>query len=451
TSAPDILENIIALCRDSNRKIYIFIDEYDNFSNTILVTSGRQAYEELTHGEGFFRAFFNVLKMGTTDIDAPISRLFITGVSPVTMDDVTSGFNTGKNISIDPEFNQMLGFTENDVTSMIEYYRHQDLVKHETPYLLDILREWYGHYLFSKKSTTKIYNSDMVLYFMDYYLRRAEPPEDLIDRNVRIDYGKLRHLLVIDKTHYKTTNGNFNRLKQIIRDGEIASSLVKGFPVEKLIHTNNFLSLLFYFGLLTVKGVEAGELILKIPNETVKRLYYDYVSEAYEETEVFSLDLYRYNRLMHGMGYKGEWRLLFDYIAGRMRESMSLRDLITGESSIRAFLNVYLGLSSLYIIHAEREYNKGFADLFTEPFLAGYEGIKYSYLLEIKYIKKGAFKKKDKLDKEILRLVAEAEAQLNSYSLDEKFKKSTANTTLIRLVLVFSGNDLVHSEPAKSS
>ncbi len=290
----------------------------------------------------------------------------------------------------------------------------------------------------------------MVLYFMDYYLENAEPPDDLIDRNVRIDYGKLRNLIVLAKSHYKTTNGNFERLKQIVRDGEIASTLVKGFPVEKLTHTNNFLSLLFYFGLLTVKGEEAGELILTIPNETVKRLYYDYVSEAYEETDVFSLDLYRFNRLMHAMAYKEEWRGLFDYIAGRMRDSMSLRDLITGESSIRAFLNVYLGLSSLYIIHTEKEYNKGFADIFTEPFLARYEGIKFSYLLELKYIKKGAFKKKDKLDKELLRLVAEAEAQLNRYSLNEKFKKSTAGTSVIRLVLVFTGNDLVYLEPAKA-
>ncbi|MCP4153680.1 MAG: AAA family ATPase, partial [bacterium] len=226
TTASDILGNIIALCNDSNCKIYIIVDEYDNFSNTILATSGKKAYEDLTHGEGFFRAFFNVLKAGTSNINAPISRLFISGVSPVTMDDVTSGFNTGKNISIEPEFNCMLGFTEDDVTAMIEYYGKQGMIKHDAAYLLDIMTEWYGHYLFTEdiEHCVTMFNSDMVLYFMDYYLRRNKPPKDLIDRNVRIDYGKLRHLIVLDKSHYKTTNGNFERLKQIVRDGEIAST-----------------------------------------------------------------------------------------------------------------------------------------------------------------------------------------------------------------------------------
>lgn len=441
-SASDILLNVTTLCEDSKQKLYIIIDEYDNFSNTILATSGSRAYEELTHGEGFFRAFFNFLKEAATGTGAPIARLFITGVSPVTLDDVTSGFNIGKNISTRPDFNEMLGFTEHDVVEMIEYYREKGLVKHPTPFLLDIMSAWYNNYLFSSKSKTTLFNPDMVLYFMDEYMNGFEVPNNLIDRNVRIDYGKLRHLIVIDSDKGKLPNGNFNRLKEIIEKGEIrAKEIVGGFPVENVTHTRNFLSLLFYFGLLTVKRVEAGELLLQIPNETVRQLYYDYISEAYEETGTFSMDWYRYDRLMHDMAYRGEWKPLFEYIAQRMKESMSLRDLMTGEKSIQAFLNVYLGLSQLYIVHPEKELNKGFADIFLEPFTARFKGIDYAYILELKYIKKGDKGDKDK-DEKVSVVVQRAETQLEKYVLDEKFKKSIENKVLIKLVLVFSGTEL---------
>jgi hypothetical protein len=216
-SSADILLKTTNLCALSNRKLYIIIDEYDNFANTILSTSGSEAYKDLTHGEGFFRAFFNVLKEGTTGSGAPISRMFITGVSPITLDDVTSGFNIGKNFSMEPEFNEMLGFTEDDALRMIEYYRQYGLLVYESRYLLDIMNEWYDNYIFSKKSKTTVYNSDMALYFIDKCIRSHDIPDQLIDRNVRIDYGKLRHLMVIDSDRQKLTNGNFSRLKQIDR------------------------------------------------------------------------------------------------------------------------------------------------------------------------------------------------------------------------------------------
>jgi len=436
-SPVDIVAKAAQFCHFSNRKIYIIIDEYDNFANTILASSGSKAYEALTHGEGFFKAFFNFLKEGTTGTDAPISRLFITGVSPVTLDDVTSGFNIGKNISLRPEFNGLLGFTENDVIEMIEYYRGHGLVKHSTPYLMGIMNAWYNNYVFSKKSKTTVFNSDMVLYFIDLYKNDSEIPDNLIDRNVRIDYGKLRHLIIIDSEKGKLPNGNFSRLKEIIEKGEIKSNeIVEGFPVENITHAKNFLSLLFYFGLLTIKGVEAGEVLLKIPNETVRQLFYDYISEAYEETGTFSLDWYHYDRLMHDMAYQGEWKPLFEYISKRMKESMSLRDLITGEKSIQAFLTVYLGLSQLYIIHPERELNKGFADIFLEPFTARYREMKYAYILEIKYLKR------DAKNKNIDGIVKEAEAQIKKYALDKKLVKTIENKVLIKLVLVFSGTEL---------
>jgi len=443
-SAADILSTLIRLCKDSGQKIYTVIDEYDNFSNTILAVSGEGAYQDLTRGEGFFRSFFNILKGGTGGMDAPIKRLFLTGVSPITLDDVTSGYNIGQNISTAPRFNQMLGFTETDVQDMLDYYREHGLIAHDNRYLLPIIRRWYNNYIFSPDADTPLFNPDMVLYFLYEYFKRSGIPENLIDRNVRIDYGKLRHLIVLDSEKGKATNGNFSRLKQIVEDGYIRTEkLVDGFPVEKMADTENFVSLLFYFGLLTIKEVVDDEPVLQIPNETARRLYYDYIKEAYQETDIFSMDWYRYGRLMHSMAYKGDWKPLLEYLGQRMKESMGLRDLMTGEKSIQAFLNVYLGLSQLYIIHPERELNKGFADIVMEPFTARYPGMKHAYIIEIKYIKKN-----DKNQK-IEPLVKQAKEQLKRYTQDSKFKKNFKGINFINLIVVFCGTELKYIGEAK--
>jgi hypothetical protein len=438
-SPSDIVAAIVRLCRDSGQKLYVIIDEYDNFANTILSTAGKGAYQKLTHGEGFFRSFFNVLKSGTSGLDAPITRLFLTGVSPITLDDVTSGYNIGKNVSLEPDFSRMLGFTRQDVADMIEYYRQAGKVHHQTDELMAILEEWYDHYLFCEEDDIRLFNADMVLYFFDHYLTRQKLPADLVDRNVRIDYGKLRYLILTDsgRGQKRAVNGNFERLKEILEQDRTTAKLEKGFSLDEIMNTDNFVSLLFYFGLLTIDGVDKDRLVLKIPNETIKRLYYDYIKKGYRETDIFDLDLSQYSDLISDMAYEGKWQPFFDYITGLMRDSLSLRDLISGEKSIQAFLNVYLGLSNLFIIHAERELNKGYADLLMEPFLAGYEGIKYSYLLEIKTVKAGERAGSPRLQK----LKREAAAQLKQYSLDKRLKRSMACTTLIRLVLIFSGHE----------
>jgi len=375
-------------------------------------------------------------------MEAPFTRLFLTGVSPVTLDDVTSGFNIGKNISLRPTFNRMLGFTTDEVIEIIEYYRSNGMINHPTDYLLEIMTRWYGNYLFSVDDDVRLFNSDMVLYFIDNYLNRQKLPDNLIDRNVRIDYGKLRHLIIVEKDKNKTFNGNFGRLKEIIEKGETSAELQEGFPLEELVDENNFISLLFYFGLLSIVRSELNEQVLEIPNETIRRLYYDYIKKGYEDTGIFSLNLSMYSRLMKEMASKGKWKPLLHYITGLMQESMGLRDLITGEKSIQAFLNVYLGLSDLYIIHSEKEMNMGFADIVMEPFLARYPGVKYSYLIEIKYIKPQKGQKPD--PGEIEQLKAEAEDQLKKYSADEKFKKNLEKTTLIKLMMIFSGHQPVH-------
>jgi hypothetical protein len=443
-SAPDVMITLLNYVPGKKQKLYVIIDEYDNFANTILSEAGEQEFQKITHGTGFFRAFFNVLKGGTSDIDAPISRLFMTGVSPITLDDVTSGFNIASNISLDTDINEIMGFTQQEVETMIEYYRQTGKIRHPTPVLLEMMSQWYNHYRFSVHSTREVFNTVHVLYFLKEYMKDSQFPGTLIDHNARIDYDKLRHLILTDKKGTPQTNGNFSKLRQIMENDSIHSTIVDTFPVHKLVSPENFVSLLYYFGLLTITGSdEENKAILKIPNEAIKRLYYDYIKETYEETGMLTIDLSWYEALMKDMAFNGIWEPLIAYLVDRMETSMGIRDLITGEKALQAFLNVYLGLSALYLVYSEKELKKGFPDLVLEPFLAQYPQLKYSYLIEIKYIKSQG-KKKALPPGKIKKVQEEAEDQLKRYSLDEKFLKAIGQTTLKKLVLIFCGHRLVY-------
>lgn len=436
----DIMERLLGVCRNGGSKVYVIIDEYDNFANTIWSAAGSAEYERITHGDSFFRDFFKSVKKGTND--NTITRLFMTGVSPITLDDITSGFNIGLNISVWDSFQDMLGFREEDVIGMIEYYGGIGKVFHETFFLMEMMGRWYNHYCFSEKVGKGIYNPTLVLYFMNRYLQDKNIPKNLIDSNVKIEYSKLKHLLLVDRQSTWKSNGNFLKLKTVIEDGYINSHIEESFPLRVLGETGNFCSLLFYFGLLTIKGPgEGGKLRLEIPNESVKRLFYDYIKETYWEMGVFRLDLDKYANLMNDMAFRGQWKPLLDFLTGEMAKSTSLRDYIGGEKSIQAFLNVYLGLSDLYLVYPEKELNKGYADIILEPHLERFPGIEYAYLIELKYINAGKVGDGDFLQKKI----KEAEDQVRRYCKEGRLLKTLGKRKLIGLVGVFSSHEALYT------
>ena len=292
-ASPAITEKLGALFRyvgDHDIPLYVLIDEYDNFANTVLAHHGAEAYESFTHGGGFYRNFFATLKSGTARSGGGIDRLFITGVSPITMDDVTSGFNIGKNISLNPDFNEMVGFTGAEVRRLVDIYRGHGVLDQDADEAMALMGEWYNGYRFAKAADTDLFNTDMVLYYLDESMPNRGVPDYLIDTNVRIDYDKLRHLLVVGRQ----LNGNFDLLREVIGEGQKDVLRIQpSFPLKRLTDRVNFLSLLHYFGLLSIRGVVDGALRLAIPNQTVKQLMYGYLRDGYQDVEVFTVDLYR--------------------------------------------------------------------------------------------------------------------------------------------------------------
>lgn len=432
------LEYIYFHAKKRNLKLFIIIDEYDNFANTILSSYGKVEYKKLTHGEGFFRHFFNKLKVGTTDMNAPIARLFITGVSPLTMDDVTSGFNIGENISTLSEYNQMVGFTESEVVEMIEYYKKEGKINIPTSELIKIMQPWYNNYHFAETDTKPMYNSNMVLFFIKHLISTGKIPTELIDMNVRIDYKKFHQLIVWDKQ----LNGNFSKLKEVTDKGEINAKLYSNFSVNELTNPDKFVSLLFYFGLLTICGQKEGKPLLKIPNETMKTLWSEYISKAYNESGVFKIDTYKYENLIGDMAYRADWKAVFSFLTDQINKQTKIRDYINGDAMIKGFLLAYLNLTDHYTIHTKKEMNKGFADFYLEPFTILHTEIPYSYLIEVKYMKRSD---KKPTENQINTLISEATEQLNKYENDEFVQKTKAHTKILKLALVYSGWELVGS------
>ncbi|WOE69039.1 AAA family ATPase [Hydrogenimonas thermophila] len=406
------------------KNLYILIDEYDHFANRLLLQDRREYLDVVSQKEAVFKQFFTVLKAGTSGNNAPIKRMFITGVTPMTMYDVTSGFNIGSNISLNSSFNEMLGFSENEVKEMMEYF-------HIPLKYFDLMKEWYDNYQFSKKNSTKIFNTDMASYFIKEYHKEDEPPRELIDINVRSDYSKLRDVIYTNRK----LNGNFETLKNLIAGDTIELETIKtDFSGANFKDEDNFKSLLFYLGLVTIKEV-ALKTVLKIPNETIKRIDIDFLKDSLELEEMFELNVSKLSALLADFARYGKLEV-FNYLAQEIKRNTGLRDYIQNEQTIKAMFLAYLSLTQYFVVKSELELNKGFADITLKP-LNPY--VEYFGLLEFKF-----YHKKDEKPNTIKTLVSEAKEQLNRYEKDELVQNFIKEgKRLVKVVLVFRDYELV--------
>ena len=433
------LNELFTYAADHGIPLCALIDEYDNFANTVLAHHGEAAYQRFTHGGGFYRNFFATLKAGTEAGSGGLERLFITGVSPVTLDDVTSGFNIGSNVSVDPDFNELLGFTESEVLGLLRTYRDHGVFSQDVDAAMGLMRDWYNGYRFAKSAETDVYNTDMVLYYLNQSMPNRPVPDDLIDVNVRIDYGKLRHLLVVGRQ----LNGNFDLLRQVIGEETVETPIQSSFPLDRLDQAENFLSLLHYFGLLSIRDVVGGVPRLAIPNQTVRRLMYGYLRDAYRDVEVFSVDLFRFDRLLRRMANEGAWEPVFAFLRDAVAAQTGIRDYIGGEKVIQGFLAAYLSVTDHFVFRSEAELGKGHADICLEPLVARYPHLRHGFLIELKYVKRSD----QRVETRVAAALAEAAAQLRSYLADARLARQYPAVRFIGLAAVFHGWEIAACEP----
>lgn len=438
--AVEQLDYLYHQCELAGQQIYLFIDEYDHFTNAILSDAESiHRYTEETHKEGYLRAFFNRVKAGTY---SSIKRCFITGVSPVTMDDLTSGFNIGTNYSLTPKFNAMMGFTEDEVREMLTYYSTKAPFHHTVDELIELMKPWYDNYCFAQECYDQptLYNSNMVLYFVKNYIdNNGKAPRNMIESNIRIDYEKLRMLIRKDKEFAHDAS----IIQTLVSLGYITGELKDGFPAANIVDSDNFVSLLYYFGMLTVSGTYKGKTKLIIPNQVVREQLYTYLLNTYNEADL-SFNNHEKDELSSALAYDGAWQSYFDYIADCLKCYASQRDKQKGESFVHGFTLAMTAQNRFYRPISEADTQSGYVDIFLSPMLEIYPDMSHSYIIELKYARY-----KDP-ESRVEELRAEAIAQTNRYADTDRVKNAIGTTQLHKIVVVYKGMEMRVCEEVNS-
>ena len=426
------LDYLISECERAGQKVYLFIDEYDHFTNAILSDpESLHRYTNETHGEGYLRAFFNKVKAGTY---SSIKRCFITGVSPVTMDDLTSGFNIGTNYSLSSKFNQMMGFTEAEVREMLAYYSTKISFNHTIDELIGLMKPWYDSYCFAQEcyGETTLYNSNMVLYFVKNYIdNNGRVPRNMIESNIRIDYEKLRMLIRKDKEFAHDASA----IQTLVSQGYITGELKESFPAANIVDSDNFVSLLYYFGMLTISGMYKGKTKLTIPNQVVQEQLYTYLLNTYNEADL-SFSNHEKDELASALAYDGAWQSYFGYIADCLKRYASQRDKQKGEFFVHGFTLAMTAQNRFYRPISEADTQAGYADIFLCPLLDIYPDMQHSYIIELKYAKY-----KDPEDR-VEELRKEGIAQANRYADTDTVQNTVGSTQLHKIVVVYKGMEM---------
>ena len=439
------MELIFKAAKAHQYHLYLIIDEYDNFTNVILNERGENVYHAITHADGFYRDVFKKFK-------GNFERIFMMGVSPVTLDDVTSGFNIGWNISIKPEFDEMLGFSTTDVVEMFTYYKEHGSIPADSDIdaIVNDMKPWYDNYCFAKqtlKKKTRMFNCDMVLYYLRNYMDDGCSPRQMIDPNTRTDYGKMKKLLQFDKLDGERKG----IIRKIAEEEQIVTQLYESFSAYQIPKAEIFPSLLFYYGMLTIKGTRGSKLILGIPNNNVRKQYYGYLEEEYQAKAY--VDVNQLTDYYYDMAYDGKWEEGLRFMADAYAKVSSVRDGIEAERNLQGFFMAYLNLNDYYITAPELELNHGYCDFFLLPDLTHYAS-QHSYILELKVLSKkdfsaiveGEFTEDGKPMTKAEKQWREAVDQIHRYAEAPRVEALRQGTKLHLIIMQFEGWELKRME-----
>ena len=439
------MELIFKAAKAHQYHLYLIIDEYDNFTNVILNERGENVYHAITHADGFYRDVFKKFK-------GNFERIFMMGVSPVTLDDVTSGFNIGWNISIKPEFDEMLGFSTTDVVEMFTYYKEHGSIPVDSDIdaIVNDMKPWYDNYCFAEealKKKTRMFNCDMVLYYLRNYMDNGCSPRQMIDPNTRTDYGKMKKLLQFDKLDGERKG----IIRKIAEEEQIVTQLYESFSAYQIPKAEIFPSLLFYYGMLTIKGTRGSKLILGIPNNNVRKQYYGYLEEEYQAKAY--VDVNQLTDYYYDMAYDGKWEEGLRFMADAYAKVSSVRDGIEAERNLQGFFMGYLNLNDYYITAPELELNHGYCDFFLLPDLTHYAS-QHSYILELKVLSKkdfsaiveGEFTEDGKPMTKAEKQWREAVEQIHRYAEAPRVEALRQGTKLHLIIMQFEGWELKRME-----
>ena len=432
SSSREKLNLINDAAKELRLSLYLIIDEYDNFTNVVLNEEGESVYHAITHADGFYRDIFKLFK-------GMFERIFITGVSPVTLDDLTSGFNIGWNVSMRPELDKMLGFSTEDVREMFTYYKEAGMLPAQCDIedMIQEMKPWYDNYCFAEeclKSDVRVFNCDMVMYYLRSYVFDGHSPKIMLVPNTKTDYNKLRMLIQLDRLD----GDRKGVMREIIEKDEIIASLVPSFSAIDMTKPEIFPSLLFYYGMLTIKKTFGSQLVLGIPNNNVRKQYYNYLIENYGPFSGVKMNELKTKFTL--MAFDGKWQDALQYMADCYKNVSSVRDAIEGERNIQGFFLAYLSLNDYYITAPELEMSHGYCDFFLLPDMTHYQA-SHSYILELKYLPKSEY-----TENRAEQQWNEAVEQIHRYAVAPRVEALRQGTRLHKIIMQFAGWELMRIE-----
>jgi hypothetical protein len=360
------------------QKILLLIDEYDHFANAILAHD-LKLFQSVVGKGGFVRSFYETIKTATQT--GTVDRLFITGVTPLMLDSMTSGFNISENISLHEDFNSAVGFTPSEVETLL-----QPLVKScqlNADVLMADVRRWYNGYRFNARVEETVYNPNMVLYFLkNFRMGDCSYPEQMLDENIASDYGKIMGLFGIGDR-----DSNFAVLDEIINTGEVTATQRRKFDFDKGFDRDDFISLLAYMGFVSLQGETLSGKVFSIPNHAIQELYFHYFKVELERRHQISIPDRALLQAVEALALHDDIQPLATEMQ-RVLPLLSNRDFMKmDEKHIKTLLLTLLYQSPVYFIQSEREMHHKYPDILLmerSPF-----AVKHQHLIELKYAKKG--------------------------------------------------------------
>ena len=422
--AENILDNLFKsfYIQKPQDKIYVIIDEYDHFANELLGFNPEQ-FRGLVSKNGKVRKWYEILKKGTETV---VDRIFITGVAPITLDSLTSGFNIGTDITQDEEFNEMIGFTEEELKEIL---KNQEISLKEQEKIIPIMKENYDGYKFCLKAKNQIYNSNMCLYFLSRYIRLGEIPDKLIDTNIASDYSKIGKMLDLCKGENR-----LEILRKTVQGEPIVNTIIEKFNPAIEFTENDMISMLYYLGYLTISGELVGIPELTIPNKVMKEIYANYFMQIMEEEANFKIDNTTNNEILREIAKEGKIDKMVETLKIYLN-NLSNRDLIKFDEKYIKLIFYCIAMNiKAYSTKSEMEVNRNYPDILLVPrdSSKGYKAV----MVEFKYIKKGEVAKLEDKQKE-------AKEQIERYSSFEDIKDIQG---LRKYTIVVSTNDIYVEE-----
>jgi hypothetical protein len=430
TDAPaSLMKRFLDAMQRSPHRLYVLIDEYDNFTNDLIARGDHDIYHNIIHASGFVREFYKTIKEGTAT--GVVGRIFMTGVSPITLDDLKSGFNITSNVTLDADLNTLCGFTAPDVEAIV-----RDVIT-DGGYTLDPvtvmtdLRRYYNGYSFTHGAGERLFNPDMVLYFLKGMTAPVSYPRDILDVNVRTDYGRVRRLLFTPDGTPRTEI--IDTYQKILTEGSIEAPLQTSFPLDRAYEKGYFVSLLCYMGLLTLQTMPDGWVSLGIPNYAIRTLYWEAIARLLHDLNDAEVDAMGAQATIRAMGRDGNIGPFLELVFTKVIRKLSNRDRIRlDEKTMKVILLAYLSQSEVFFAWSEAELNFGYGDLLLLPSRV-LPVAQYGFLIELKYLKAGA------TTGAVTAKLDEADEQLRTYLADPKLTALAAGKGLRAVSIVFVG------------